>query len=117
MLFQGGTNGETVKAKGWGGVPMDTAAPRATTLSFRVTLRMGICIGVIVCEAHEPWEVEVELGVTEENDAADVVARQKFRTMCKTHRVFEMCWNIASSVQHIPKYMGIYKGKKSEQNS
>ena len=75
MLSQVGTNGETMKAKDCGGVPMDTAAPRLKVLSFRVTLRMGICIGINVCEAHDSWEVEVEEGAAEENEAADVVAR------------------------------------------
>ena len=79
-----------MKAKGCRGVPIDTAAPRLRVLSLSVTLRMGICIRINVCEAHGPCE---------ESDAADGVARQNLRTTSKTHRVSEICWNIASSVQ------------------
>ena len=98
-----------MKAKDCGGVPMDTAAPRLKVLSFRVTLRMGICIGINVCEAHEPWEVEVEEGAKEETDAADGVARQNLRTRGKTHRFLETCWTIASSFQQTKDHMSIYK--------
>lgn len=88
-----------MKAKGCGGVPMDKAAPRTKVLSFRVTLRMGICSGISAREAHELWEVEVDENVSEEDDAVDGVARHNFRTTSKTHRIPEFCRNIACSVQ------------------
>ena len=88
-----------MKAKGCGGVPMDKAAPRTKVPSLRVTLRMGTCIGVSACEAHGLWEAEADENATEEDDAADGVARQNFRRASKAHRMPDICWSIACSVQ------------------
>ena len=95
---------------------MDTAAPRLKVLSLRVTLRMGNCTGVNVCEAHEALEVDMEEGVAEEDDAADGAARQNPRTSGKTHRVSESlhCWNMALSAQQTKKYMSTYRGKRAK---
>ena len=70
---------------------------------------MGICTGIIVCEAHESWEVELEESVPEENDAADGVARQNLRMTGKTHRAPKICLIIAPPVQQTKDHMGIYK--------
>lgn len=106
-----------MKAKGCGGVPMDNAAPRTRVSSFRVTLRIGICIGINACEAHGLWEVEVDENATEEDNAADGVARQKLRTTSKMHRVPNICGNIACSVQQTKIQLSIYKGEKFDQDS
>ena len=60
---------------------------------------MGISIGINICEAHGPWEVEVEKGAAKADDAVDGVAKQNFRMMGRMHRVPGVCWNMTSSVQ------------------
>ena len=60
---------------------------------------MGISIGINVCEAHGPWEAEVEEEAADQDDAADGVAKQNFRMMGKMHRVPGICWNMTSSIQ------------------